>query len=80
MYPNAIAVMLPIHASWLNQIQLYFSILQRKALTLNDLPTLQAVAKRVLGFQQLYNGTAKPFCWNFTRDHLKRRMVQIGDP
>ena len=80
MCPNAIAVMLPVHASWLNQIELYFSILQRKALTPNDLPTLQAVAERVLGFQELYNRTAKPFRWNFTRDDLRRRMEQIGDP
>lgn len=36
-HPNAIAVMLPTHASWLNQIELYFSILQRKALTPHDL-------------------------------------------
>ncbi len=36
-YENAIAVHLPIHASWLNQIEIYFSILQRKALTPNDL-------------------------------------------
>jgi hypothetical protein len=41
---------LPVHASWLNQIELYFSILQRKALTPNDLPTLGALAERLLGF------------------------------
>lgn len=80
MYPNAIAVMLPTHASWLNQIELYFSILQRKALTPNDLATPQAVAERVLGFQERYDLTAKPFRWNFTRDDLKQRMEQIGYP
>ena len=79
MYPNVMAVMLPVHASWLNQIELYFSILQRKALTPNDLPTLQAVAERVLGFQERYNRAANPFRWNFTRDDLKQRMAQIDD-
>jgi transposase len=80
MYPNAIAVMLPVHASWLNQIELYFSILQRKALTPNDLPTLQALAERILGFQERYDRTAKPFRWNFTRNDLKQRMKQLDDP
>ena len=61
MYPNAVAVMLPYHASGLNQIELYFSILQRKALTPNDLATPQLLAERIIGFQEHYNLTAKPF-------------------
>lgn len=77
MYPNAIAVMLPYHASWLNQIELYFSILQRKALTPNDLATPQLLAERILGFQEHYNLTARPFRWKFTRADLKRRMEQL---
>lgn len=76
-YPNAIAVHLPFHASWLNQIELYFSILQRKALTPNDLATPHAVSKRILGFQDHYNHTAKPFRWNYTRDDLTKRMRQL---
>ena len=43
---NAIAVHLPIHASWLNQIEIYFAIVQKKALTPNDFPDLQAVEER----------------------------------
>ena len=78
-YPNAIAVLLPVHASWLNQIELYFSILQRKALTPNDLATPQAVCERVIGFQEYYNLTAKPFCWNFTQAALKERLDRL-DP
>ena len=74
MYPNAIAITLPFHASWLNQIELYFSILQRKALTPNDLPTTVALAERILGFQERYNCTAKPFRWNFTREDLEERI------
>jgi len=50
-WPNAIAVHLPIHASWLNQIEIYFAIVQRKALTPNDFPNLEAVKKRLLDFQ-----------------------------
>lgn len=72
-YPNAIAVMLPTHASWLNQIELYFSILQRKALTPRDLVTRADMSQRVLGFQQRHNLTAQPFTWNFTRAQLLAR-------
>jgi len=69
-YPNAIAVHLPVHASWLNQIEIFFSILQRKALTPNDFPNTDAVADRILGFEERYNARAKPFQWRFTRDKL----------
>ena len=64
-YENAVAVHLPVHASWLNQIEIYFSILQRKALTPNDLTDRDAMKDRLLGFQERYNPTAKPFKWRF---------------
>ncbi len=69
-FPNAIAVHLPIHASWLNQIEIYFSILQRKALTPNDLKTTNEVRSRILNFEQRFNETAKPFKWRFTREAM----------
>ena len=77
LYPNAVAVMLPFHASWLNQIELYFSILQRKALTPNDLATPAAMAERILGFEHRYNRGAKPFHWKFTRADLEERMQRL---
>jgi DDE superfamily endonuclease len=43
-HPRLVPVHGPVHASWLNQIEIYFSILQRKALTPNDFPSLEAVA------------------------------------
>ncbi len=63
-YPNLILVHLPTHASWLNQIELYFSIVQRKVvqrkvLTPNDFPDLAAVEQRLLAFETLYNDTAR---------------------
>ena len=76
-YDNAIAVHLPIHASWLNQIEIYFSILQRKALTPNDLADRQAMEERIIGFQERYNLTAEPFNWRFTKQKLKERMQRI---
>ena len=36
-WPNLILIHTPVHASWLNQVEIYFSIVQRKILTPNDL-------------------------------------------
>jgi hypothetical protein len=69
----------PVHASWLNQIEIYFSILQRKALTPNDLPCLEAAEQRLLRFQDHYESIAKPFEWKFTRQDLAEMMKKV-DP
>lgn len=73
-YPNAEAVHLPKHASWLNQIELYFSILQRKALTPKEFEDLEALIQRLLAFQERYNRTARPFHWKFTREDMEERL------
>ena len=71
-----ILVHTPIHASWLNQVEIYFSIIQRKVLTPNDFATLQAVRVRLALYEELSNRTPRPFAWKFTRqamlDWLKR--------
>jgi len=77
-YPNALLVNTPVHSSWLNQIEIYFSVLQRKALTPNDLPTLEAVEQRVLGFQHRYEKIASPFEWKFTRDDLHELLDRLA--
>ena len=64
-------------ASSLNQIELYFWIVQRKALTPNDLATLDALAERLLTFGQHYREVARPFNWTFTRDDLHALMARI---
>jgi hypothetical protein len=69
-FPNVILVHGPIHASWLNQIEIYFSIVQRKALTPNDFESLADVEDRILGFQQYWEAIATPFDWRFTKDDL----------
>jgi hypothetical protein len=69
---------LPVHASWLNQIEIYFSILQRKALTPNDFRSLTMVASRILQFQERYEQIAQPFEWKFTRDDLARMMAKLS--
>jgi hypothetical protein len=60
----------PVHASWLNQIEIYFSIMQRKALTPNDFNSLNALRQRLIGFQKHYERIAKPFEWKFRRADL----------
>jgi transposase len=78
-YPNIVVVHTPTHASWLNQIELYFSIVQRKVLTPLDLPDRGAVGERILNFQERYDRTAKPFRWKFTRQNLQDRLQALAD-
>jgi hypothetical protein len=73
-YPRLVPVHGPIHASWLNQIEIYFSIIQRKVLTPNDFPTLAAVKQRLLAFQTHYEAMAQPFEWKFTRHDLAKLL------
>jgi hypothetical protein len=76
-YPRLVLVHGPVHASWLNQIEIYFSIVQRKVLTPNDFPNLNAVAERLLEFQRYYESIAKPFEWKFTRKDLMQLLSRI---
>jgi len=77
-WPALILVHLPVHASWLNQIEIYFSILQRKALTPADFTSQTAVADRILGFQKHYQTVARPFDWRFTRRDLARLLTRCA--
>jgi hypothetical protein len=77
-HSNAILVHTPIHASWLNQVEIYFSILQRAALTPNDFESLDELESRILSFQSLYEETAVPFDWQFNRKDLKRLLAKLS--
>jgi DDE superfamily endonuclease len=74
---NARLIHLPVHASWLNQIEIYFSIVQRKALTPNDFATLPELARHLMDFGQHYRTIAQPFEWTFTRAKLDRVIEKI---
>src|SRR6266480_1996150 len=76
-YERARLIHLPIHASWLNQIELYFSIVQRKALTPNDFDSLDALGSRLLDFGTHYRQIAQPFEWTFTKDDLAPLLDRI---
>ena len=76
-YPNAVMVHTPVHASWLNQVEIYFSILQRKLLTPDDSDDLITLADRILAFEKRYNAAAEPFDWRFNRDDLHRLLQRL---
>jgi hypothetical protein len=78
-WENAIAVHLPIHASWLNQIEIYFAIVQKKVLTPNDFPNLDAVEERLMDFQIRYQSVARPFSWKFTRKDLQEKIKLVSE-
>jgi hypothetical protein len=78
-HDNAHLIHLPVHASWLNQAELFFSIVQRKALTPNDFGSLDALAQRLMDFGQHYRNVARPFEWTFTRQDLNRVLAKITD-
>jgi hypothetical protein len=60
-YPNAIMIHTPVHASWLNQIEIVFSVIQRKVLTPGDFPSLGTLSYALLAFANRYNLSARPF-------------------
>ncbi len=78
-WPNAVLIHLPIHASWLNQVEIYFSILQRKAIQTGDFTDLDDLAHRLLAFENRYNQNAEPFGWKYTRDDLKRYLDRLNN-
>jgi transposase len=69
-FPTAVMVHTPVHASWLNQIEIVFSIVQRKVLSPNDFDDLDVVIARLAAFETRYNQAAKPFKWKFTTTDL----------
>lgn len=78
LHEHAIAIHLPVHASWLNQIELYFSILQRKALTPRDFASADDMTQRILAFQERFTNQAKPFNWRFSATDLHKRMQLLN--
>jgi len=79
-WPTATLVHLPIHASWLNQVEIYFSVLQRKAINPADFADLDALSARIMAFQHRYNHTARPFDWTFDRADLSALLDRVSQP
>jgi hypothetical protein len=77
-YRNLRLVHLPKHSSWLNQVEIYFSVVQRKVLTPNDFTDLGEVERRLLAFERRYEEAARPFEWKFTRADLAKLMKRLA--
>jgi hypothetical protein len=78
-WPNLQLIHLPTYASWLNQIEIYFSVVQRKVLTPNDFADLEVLAECLLAFQKRYECVAEPFAWKFTRHDLERLLSRLAE-
>ena len=76
-WPNLRLIHLPVHASWLNQVEIYFSIVQRKVLTPNDFATLDIAERHLLDFEHYFQQIATPFQWNFTRSKLNKLLQRL---
>ena len=76
-FPNAIMVHTPVHASWLNQVEIFFSIIQRKVVSPNDFHDLDVVVERLAAFETRYNQAAKPFKWKFTTIDLNHFLNRL---
>jgi len=78
-HPNAIMIHTPVHASWLNQIEIFFSIIQKKVVSPNDFAGLDELSRTLLAFVDRYNRTAKPFNWKFTAADLTDLLHRISE-
>ena len=76
-WPTAELVHLPVHASWLNQIEIYFSIVQRKVIKPANFADLTALEERLLAFETRYNATASPFNWRYTKADLNAYLDRL---
>jgi transposase len=82
-WPPATLVHTPVHASWLNQCEIFFSVIQRKVLTPNDFYDLADIEARLAAFEDRYNFTAQPFRWRYTKadlDDLLKRLATHEPP
>ena len=78
-HPNAVMIHTPVHASWLNQVEIFFSIIQKKVVSPNDFPSLEKLSETLLAFIGRYNQTAKPFNWKYTAADLKDLLRRISE-
>ena len=77
-HPNAIMIHTPVHASWLNQVEIFFSIIQKKVITPNDFASTAKLSQTLLAFTDRYNLTARPFNWKFSAGDLTALLRRIS--
>ena len=77
-WPQIRVVHTPVHASWLNQVEIYFSIVQRKVLEPNQWRSLAELEAALIAFGEQYRAIAAPFEWRFTRLDLHRVLAALS--
>jgi len=70
-HPRFTVTYTPKHASWLNIVEIFFSILTRRMLRRGEFTSRQDLADKILKFIEVYNRTAKPFRWSYDAKLLK---------
>jgi transposase len=65
-HPRWRFVFTPTHASWLNQVEIVFSIMSRRLLKHGHFDTPEDLAEQMLAYIETHNQTAKPFNWTYT--------------
>jgi transposase len=78
-HPNAVMIHTPVHASWLNQVEIFFSVIQKKVVSPNNFNSLEKLSETLLAFVDRYNRTAEPFSWKYTADDLKDLLRRISE-
>jgi len=63
-HPRFVCHFVPVHCSWMNQVEQWFSILQRKRLRISDFANLADLAERLMAFVSEWNASAHPFNWS----------------
>ena len=66
-----------MHASWLNQVEIYFSLVQRKVLTPNEFADLREIEVRLRLYEELTNREPRPFKWKFDRRKLAEFLQRV---
>jgi hypothetical protein len=77
-WPTLRLIDLPIHASWLDQCEIYFSIVQRKVVHPNDFTDTDQITCRLAAFEDRHNELSEPFEWTFGRDDLDKLLARIA--
>jgi hypothetical protein len=76
-WPTLRLIHLPVHASWLDQAEIYFSIVQRKVVNPNEFTDTDQIRHRIAAFEDRYNAVAEPFAWTFGRDDLDKLLARL---
>ena len=79
LHPNVTFHFTPTRASWLNQVEIWFSILQAKSLCDESFTSVKQLREHIDNFIDAYNAKAKPFAWSKSEVHQKRLKARFAD-